>query len=252
MSIGQATDTGVLVGADPRTPPPAPTPVQSFTQEDLERARSQEKNKLHTKLEAMEAELERLKVEREKREAEEAQHRADAEAQAAAADEAARKEAEAALDVRSLLEKKEQEWDAKFRQAESDRAAAEALLRREQEYREVMDYRAQAIAANQDTIMDHLRDMVTGNTPEEIDASIAVLAAKSSAILEDAQAALTGARAAQRGTSVTGMPSGSPLDTSSGQSPYSADDIAGMSMTEYIKNRDKLLSQSRSDRGLFG
>ena len=71
--------------------------------------------------------------------------------------------------------------------------------------------------------------------------------------LDSAQAAMQSARKEMTGTRVTTPPAG-PMETNSEQRSFSAQDIASMSMEEYAKYRQRLLSPSAQGktRGLFG
>jgi len=80
---------------------------KAYTEEDLKRVREQEKSKLYPQIDSLKEELNILKKEREER-------LSQMEAEKAAAEEEARKKAESEMDVRQLLEVKEQEWAQKF------------------------------------------------------------------------------------------------------------------------------------------
>ena len=75
---------------------------KAYTEEDLKRVREQEKSKLYPQIDSLKEELNLLKKEREER-------LAQMQAEKAAAEEEARKKAESEMDVRQLLEVKEQE-----------------------------------------------------------------------------------------------------------------------------------------------
>ena len=217
-----------------------------FTEEDLNKARAQEKDKLYPQLDAFKKQIERLTAAEEAREAEIAQH-------AAEAAEAERKRLEDDMSVRDLLTQKEAEWEAKFAAAEAARAQAAALLDQEQRWQDLQAYKAERLAAEQNDIMPDLWDMVDGSTQEEIESSIARLKAKTSSILEAATSALQQNRMNMAGSRVT-SPAAGPLDTESAHKTFSPTDIAGMSMNDYAKNRAALLGQAANQRnlGMFG
>jgi hypothetical protein len=230
-------------------PSPLVTPVtteKSYTEEDLKKVREQEKSKLYPQIDSLKDELNLLKKEREER---------IAEAQAAKdlAETEARKKAESEMDVRALLETKEQEWAQKLEVERLERERAFTLLERERQYAELNEFRTRRLSEEQDNIMPELLDLISGNTPEEIEQSITGLRERSSRILESAQSAMQTARKEMKGTSVTTPPSG-PMDTNSDQQQFTADQIAAMSVTEYAKYRGKLLGKAASDRGkgIFG
>jgi hypothetical protein len=253
-TVGSYSTGGVLVGTDAPQyvpAPPAHVSAQQFSSDDLARAREQEKSKLYPQLAELKAEVDRLKAERDAQVALEQEHRQLAEVSAAAAAEDARKKAEAEMDLRQLLDSKNNEWEQRFADLQKERERQDALLQKEQQLRELVTYREQAKAAAVDTIAPQLLDLVDGNSFAEIDSSIARLQEKSALILEEVRAATSGARAAQVGVRPYGGPADVQLETYTEHALEPAD-IANMSMSEYMKHRDKLLTQTRSDRGLFG
>jgi hypothetical protein len=228
-------------------PSPLVTPTEkSYTEGDLQKVREQEKSKLYPQIDSLKDELNLLKKEREERitEAQLAKDAAEAEA---------KKKAESEMDVRALLESKEQEWAQKLEVERLERERAFTLLERERQYAELNEFRSRRLSEEQDNIMPELLDLISGNNPEEIEQSITGLRERSSRILESAQSAMQTARKEMKGTSVTTPPSG-PMDTNSDQQQFTADQIAAMSVTEYAKYRGKLLGKAASDRGkgIFG
>ena len=217
-----------------------------YTEEDLARVRSQEKEKLYPQIDKLKEELEGIKRERE----EQARLKAEQEA----AEEAARKAAaEDDLDVRSLLKTKEQEWQEQLERERQERERAFALLEREKAFADLQNYRAQRLDQERESIIPELIDLVTGNTQEEVEASINGLKERSARILESAQSAMQSARKEMTGTRVT-APSAGPLETNSENRQFTAEDISSMSLNDYAKYRDKLLSPTArgKSRGLFG
>lgn len=217
-----------------------------YTEEDLARVRSQEKEKLYPQIDKLKEELEGIKRERE----EQARLKSEQEA----AEEAARKAAaEDDLDVRSLLKTKEQEWQEQLERERQERERAFALLEREKQFADLQNYRAQRLDQEREAIIPELVDLITGNTQEEVEASIAGLKERSARILESAQSAMQNARKEMTGTRVT-APSAGPLETNSENRQFTAEDISSMSMNDYAKYRERLLSPSArgKSRGLFG
>lgn len=251
--VAASTTTNVPVSTVPTTLPqvqfvqvPAATPAGKYSDEDLNRVRQQEKDKLY-------GEIERLKNEN-KSLADQAKAVADAEAAARAeAAEAARKAAEASGDIASIQEQMRAEFEARLAEEKAQREAALALLNREREFSELEAYRQQAVAAAQDDIIPDLLPMISGNTQEEIDASIARLKETSASILEGVSAAAQAQRQQMPGTRVT-APAAGPLETNPDNQTFSPEQIANMSFTDYVKNRTRLLGQAAQNRsgGLFG
>lgn len=219
---------------------------KAYSEEDLKRVREQEKSKLYPQIDSLKEELNLLKKEREERIAEAAARAAEAEAEA-------KKKAESEMDVRQLLESKEQEWAQKLEAERLERERAFTLLERERQYAELTEYRTRRLEDERDNIMPELVDLISGNTPDEIEQSITGLRERSSRILESAQSAMQNARKEMTGSRVTAPPSG-PMDTNMEQNSFTAEQIAAMSVTEYAKYRGKLLGKSAMDRGkgIFG
>lgn len=219
---------------------------KGYTEEDLKKVREQEKSKLYPQIDSLKEELNLLKKEREERLAESERLRQEAESEA-------KRKAEAEMDTRQLLELKEKEWEEKLSVEKLERERAFSLLERERQYAELTEYRTRRIAEEQENIMPELVDLISGNTPEEIENSITGLRERSSRILDSAQQAMQSARREMTGSRVTSPPSG-PMDNNSGQQQFTAEQIASMSVTEYAKYRDTLLGKASNSRnkGIFG
>ena len=220
--------------------------AKAYTEADLQKVREQEKSKLYPQIESLKEELNVLKQDRESRLEEEARLRAEAEVEA-------KRLAEDEMDVRELLNKKEQEFEERLGAERLEREKAFALLDRERNFSELQNYRSARLEQERDNIIPELIDLITGETPEEVENSIAGLKDRSSRILESAQQALSSARREMTGSRITSPASG-PLDNNSEQKSFTAEQIAAMSVSEYAKYRGKLLGQAASERGkgLFG
>jgi DNA repair exonuclease SbcCD ATPase subunit len=226
------------------------TSSKFYTDEDLAKVRSQEKDKLYPQIDKLKEEVENLKKEKQE------------EAARKAADEAAKMAAESAkqqaqledeLDAKSLIKVKEQEWSEQLERERTERERAFALLERERDFANLQSYKQTKLEQERDNIMPELLDLVSGNTAEEVDASIESLKERSARILESAQSAMQNARKEMTGTRATLPPAG-PLETNTEQRNFTAQDIASMSMNEYAKYRDKLMSDTArgKSKGLFG
>jgi hypothetical protein len=217
-----------------------------YTDEDLSKVRTQEKDKLYPQIDALKSELAEIKRQREE---ELAAKRAEEEARVAEE----RTKAEADMDVRDLLKQKENEWQEQLERERQERERAFAELDRERQYSELTSYRQQLLEAERDNIIPELLDLVSGNTPEEVSASIEGLKERSARILDSAQAAMQNARKEMTGSRVTAPPTG-PLDINSEQRTLTAQEIAAMPMNEYAQYRQRLLSDKARGRGqgLFG
>jgi len=232
---------------------PAPTPgktvassqfveQKTYTEEDLNRVREVEKSKLYDTIESLKGEVTLLSKDREERLAESDRLRKEAE-------EEARKKAEAELSTRELLDLKEKEWQAQLEEVRKENALNLALVERERQYAALTEYRNRRVQEEQDNIIPELLDLISGNTPEEIEQSITGLRDRSSKILDSAQSALQNARREMVGTKPTLPPT---MENNSGQQQFTADQIAAMSVTEYAKVRDSLGMGRGADKGIFG
>lgn len=267
MSKNNATPTTVpaeptvVIGQDdpvnqlPLTVPAEETsPVgKTFTVEDIERAREQEKQKLYPQMTRMEEELSRLAKEREEREAREA---AAEEARRKAAEEAVARqkaEQEEEMSAKDLLRQKEAEWQAQLDAERNERERAFALLQREQEFQALQEKRQAILAREQENIVPELLDLIQGNTPDELEQSAATLRERSARIFESVTQASQQARQQMPGTRIT-VPASGPLDNDPDYISNNPGDIANMSMADYAKNRQKLLGSASTNRGqgLFG
>ena len=216
---------------------------KGYTEEDLKRVREQEKSKLYPQIDSLKEELNVLKKEREERIAAAEAAKAEAEAEA-------KRKAEAEMDTRSLLEQKEKEWEKKLEAERLERERAFLLLERERQYAELTGYRTRRLEEERENIIPELVDLISGNTPDEIEQSIASLRDRSSKILESAQQAIQVNRREMTGTKPTLPPT---MENNSDQQQFTAEQLAAMSVTEYAKVRNKLLpGATKVDRGIFG
>ena len=204
-------------------------------------------------MEKMQEELANLK----KKAEEEALSRADKEAKRAAKEaerEAKQKDKEEKeLSFKELLSKKEQEFESRIEAERLERERAFALLDTERKFQDLMNYRAQRIEEERDSIVPQLIDLVNGSSQEDIEQSIETLKAKSAGIMQDVQQATMNAKQSMAGTRITAPASG-PLDNDSEHNPLTIDPSKGISMDDYIKNRHKYLGAAANNRGqgLFG
>ena len=222
---------------------------QFYTEEDLAKVRSQEKDKLYPMIDQLKDEVALLKKEREEQAARMAAEQAELEAARAAKQ---KEEQEADLEVRDLIKVKEQEWQEQLERERQERERAFALLEQERAFTDLQNYRAR-VEQERENIMPELLDLIAGNTREEIDASLEGLKERSARILESAQAAMQATRRDMTGTRATLPPAG-PLENNTSQRQFTAQEIAAMSVQEYAQYRDKLMSpQARGvQTGLFG
>lgn len=256
------SETNTEVVGDPATNAPLVTPELTseetsipaqFTAEDIARARAQEKDKVYSTMEKMKEELASLKKDREEREAVEAERKAQRAARDAENAKKKKEEEEAELGFKELLQKKDEEFNAKLEAERQAREQALALLEREREFQELQAYRSQRLEQERENIIPELIDLIQGNTADEVESSIAALKEKSSRIFDSVATASQQTRKEMVGARIT-APANGPLDNDSDQISVSSDDLRNMSMADYAKNRAKLLGSTGTNRGqgLFG
>jgi vacuolar-type H+-ATPase subunit I/STV1 len=234
-------------------PAPVENPQARFTEADLQKVREQEKSKVYAELEKSRQEAEALRKEKEEREAKDAERREARRQREAEAEAERKRKEEEEMDTRALLARKEQEWQDQLADERAQREQAFALLEKEREYQQLQQYKNSLIEANRDNIVPELIDLISGNTPDELNHSVAVLTEKSNKIFEAAAAATQSARQALPGTRVTAPASG-PLDTNSDQQIATPEGLRDLSLADYAKNRERLLGAAATNRGqgLFG
>ena len=270
MSDNGNTGTGFIVGAEPANPRLAndwPTqnaaqamsqpamivtdgnnqqPVgRIFTEEDINKARQQEKDKLYPRIEEMGQQLKSLQQEREA----EAQAR---KAEADAAMQSQKEKEESELSVRALLSKKEQEWNERFQSIEQLREQDRAVFEMEKRLAETENYRLARVQQEGEFILPELHDLVKGNDFNQIDASIEEMKARTNAIMGNVSAVVSQQQqqpTVYRGASPTAPPVG-PMEQLSTTQRLTPDDIRSMDIETYKKYRDTLLaSASQQYRG---
>ena len=220
-----------------------------YTEEDLAKVRAQEKSKLYPEIDNLKEEVAALKKEKEEKAARKAAKEA-----AEAADKDAKQKAklEEDLDAKELIKLKEAEWQEQLERERSERERAFALLEQERNFAELSSYKQNRLEQERENIIPELLDLVGGNSPEEVDASLEGLKERSARILESAQSAMQNARKEMTGTRATLPPAG-PLEMNTESRQFTAQDIASMSVNEYAKYRDKLLGDGArgKSRGMF-
>ena len=231
-----------------------------FTEDEVQKIRQQEKDKLYgrleesqTRLKTMEEQLSLLSKEREDA-IKQAEDRTKAESELirqreleemSAKDLLLRKEDE----FNARINQAEREWSEKFQNLEQDRQAQAALLDKERALQALESYRQRRLNEEQEFIIPELLDLVTGSSEDDIENSIALLRARSGAIIESIQQASQSQMPRLKGAPVTAPPTG-PLENNTEYQTMTAEDIRNMPMDQYAKMRERLL-QARPVRGRF-
>ena len=247
----EIVDTAFAVGTEEAAA------ARTFTEDDVEKIRQQEKDKLYKRLEDSDGRVKALEEQLTTLSTESDETRAEAARLAKAESDALRRREEEELSAKELITLRETEfdeklkvveteWEGRLAKIEEERASQEAMLEKERRYRELETYLGRRMAEEEEFIIPELRDLASGTTEEEIDNSIAILKDRSSAILESIQQ--TAQPSGLRGASITAPPVG-PMETQAEHQTLSAEDIRNMPMEQYMQMRDRLLkarpSQSR-------
>jgi hypothetical protein len=204
MSNDNVSDTGsgIIVGVEPAQPrraadwqggnpaqqvsqpqpqqqaPQEQRPAYRWTDEDLEAARVQEKEKLYGRLNDVQSQIQSLQEERE-------QERAERERLAQEAEAARQAREEQEMGVRELLEKRDREFREALEERDRRYEADRQIYEKERQLAEAEIYRRDRIEQEANDILPELRDFVGGNSPEEIDRSIEAIKQRTAMIVQN-------------------------------------------------------------------
>jgi hypothetical protein len=252
---------------DPQNPTP---PTGYFSQADVDeaikqakqQARTEERDKLYPQIDANKTRFDELTSQ--------IKTLTDAESERAKEAEKARLAAEKARQAKEDAEKSAQDLvkdsEARFQQQLKDMQTAQdtrlaeiaqqqqlqqAVFEKEREMSALQMYIRDRVEAERENIAPELLDFITGDTKEEVDASIQVVKDKTAAIVEGMRQAGIAQRASMPGTAPSaGATSIVPgLDTGQGQA-ISAEDIKGMGMKEFAALRQRM-GMGNAGQGIF-
>lgn len=217
-------------------------PAYRWTDEDLESARKQEKDKLYGRIEDVQTQLKTLAEEREAEKAEKQRLAEEAEALRKAKE-------ENEMDLRTLMEKRDAEWKAQIESMTARYDADREVFNKERQLQEAELYRRDRIAQEAEFILPELRDFIVGSTPDEIDASIEAMRARTEAIVANFVAAEPPPVPFQSrmGAAPTVPPVG-PMEQLPSYESLTPEDIKGMDMDTYKKYRNQLLQATSPPR----
>ena len=245
VPYGAQPGNGVIIvpGSAP-TSTSAPQGYQRmFTAEDLEAVRREEKEKLYGRIDTMDQELKDLRREREARET---VQREQQEADQAAARVAEEQE----MTFRELLARRDAEWTERFGRLEQERDRDRAVFEQERRLNDLGEYRRNRLEQTAGEIAPQLRDLVSGSSEVEIDASITRMIQKTQEIMAEIAGALPQIPSPPPPGVSAAAPSVGPLEQVQTTRTFSPDDIRHMDMDTYRKYRDGLLHEaSRQYRG---
>jgi hypothetical protein len=223
-----------------------------YSEEDLVKARQQEKDKLYRRIETMQEQVKSLESQSKARaEAEEAAQR-EQQRQAEEAAKLAEQQQEAEMSAKELLEKREAEWQTQLNQVQQQVEAERALREKEAQFSQLMEFRNQTIQQFSDRVAPELLDLIQGETPEAIQQAAEDMAARTQRILAQTQEAMQNQRQQTPTTRVSLPASG---ENSGSYQSFTAEEISAMSVSEFAKHRQRLLGQGADgpkNRGLFG
>lgn len=253
----------VVIPADPPAPPQRVDMNDPAIRAAVEQARKEEKDKLYATLEEEKARTAALEQRMEAFGADLTARQQAEEAAKAAAAKAEEEKRQAELSFGEKLQEFQVQQDAKIQGLEQQITQSQALLAKEAEYTQLLQYRSAALQNENPegpgrglgpAILPQLRELVSGNTVEEIESSISALAERSGSILADVAQATSGQLTQSRGVGVTAPPVG-PMENNSGYQTMSLEELQGMDMTQYGQLRERLLgaaSRPQQNKGLFG
>jgi hypothetical protein len=272
IALHRSISGGMKMELDPAAPavpadtitvnvPPAPAaPSQGWNEEDflkspavaalLAKVRKEEKDKLYPEIEGLKTQVTELSASKQ--------------AEVAAAAEQARKDAEEAArkhfeesTAKDLLAQTRAEFEDKLAALQRERDEERALREKESQFNSLRDYTQSKVkeALDGNLIAPELAGLVTGNSVEEVDASLAQMRATTEALVANMQQAVqqVPAAPAPRGVSATGYAAGNgPMEQIGGTRTLSPADIANMPMSDYAKLRSQLgVARESANRGLF-
>ena len=261
---GGSIDTLPLPGAPApgstvTIPAPVPTPPAPsgnvFTAEQLAdalaKARKEEKDKLYPELEGTRNNLKTLQDEVAKiTQARDVAAAAEQKALEDALAEAKAK-ADAEASAKDLLAQQKAEFEERFSRLDTEREQERAVFAKEKAFNELQQYIQRRVTEESQSIAPELVPFITGNTVEEVEASIATTKTATENIVKSLRDATITARSQQNGVSPT-LPATGPLDNQPGTLTFTAEELKNMSMAEYAKYRNALLpSASPANRGMF-
>jgi alanyl-tRNA synthetase len=227
-------------------------PSQYFTADQLEAARTEERNKLYATQERLKEQAKNLEDTVAQLTADKDARDKDAADKLAAAKADAKKASDAKLTAEELITARDAEWKAEKDKFQAQMDLDRAIMQKEHARLTLAAYAQRRVAEEiaADTIAPQLVDYIDGTSEEEIEQSIATAKTKTESILESVtnQAPRTGTP----GVSPTGFGPSGPLDNLTGQRQFSAEDIQNMSMAEYAKLRGPLGTGRNSNSGMFG
>lgn len=275
-----------ILADDGQNPFVVPAPAQTFTAEDVERIRSEEKTKLYGANERLQQTIDELKGQvGNLTAAEQARLDAAQAEQARLAEEAKQAELDAMKPndrLEAQLAEQSAQWQSQLANLTESLETERALRQKDQQFNELREYIQSQVAAHTQgpdaDIAPEVAEWIGGNSKEEVDANITRAQATTKAILDQIQQTqqpqidpATGQPVPQVVQDLQQIvPPQSPptfagsrawsgpanLDPAGvGTQVLTAEQIANMPMAEYAQKRKTLIgaaASSQSNRGMFG
>src|SRR5438477_5461654 len=204
---------------------PAPTPAafqhratgeRTFTADDIAKARKEEKDKLYGDMTSLKEQFAQAQKTLQEIQDQKAAELAEAQRKQDEKDAQLQAKREEEMSAKALLESKLKEtndtWESRFTQLQQEREQERALLAKEREYNDLVDYRNSQLQSNANDIAPQFHDFIVGNDKEQIDNAIARAKAATQSIAEEVAQAARQQQVQQRGVSPTGYTSMGPLD----------------------------------------
>lgn len=220
---------------------------EPLTAERLEQllngVRTEEKNKLYPLLEEQKSTIQTLQEQISVLTQEREQRLAAEQSAQQQAEEAARLKAEEEMSARELIAQRDQEWQSRFAALQVDRDREAALRQKEQEFASLVEYRHRRLQEEGDGIGPWFADYVGGNSKEEIDASIELAKQKSAAMMAELAQDMSRQQPPPRPVPFTaGPPTDLAASVGQQQRQFSPQEIQEMSMEDFAKYRNQMLS----------
>lgn len=243
-----------LPGTGTGNPQPGGT-NRFYTQEELdaerERVRQQERDKLYPQISKSDERWTALNDElKDLRKSQKASEKLETD-RVAAIEAEKKRAAEAEMSAKDLIDRRQAEFDARMAQFQAEQDLKIAILEKQNEATALQAYIQRRINEEQDNIAPELLEFIAGNTPEDVEASIAKVKATTTSIAENMRSAGVRQRAGMPGVAPAAGTNGfGPLDQP-GSRELSAEDVKGMGMQEFAALRAKLGMAGSNNQGLF-
>ena len=246
MTIQPETQLPVQPGTQVQDPIVTP---RYFTEDEVNRIRQQEKDKLYERLTKQQEQLDTFNSTIAELKSAEDARKAEVTRQQQAAEEARRRADEEKMSAQELIAAREAEFARQLEQQRLEMDNKIALWQKEQEFLNQKAYIQRRVSEEvmAGTIIPDLAEYITGETEAEVEAAIEKAKVKTDSIVKGAQ---TLTAPVPPGVSSTGSPG--LMNLPSGPRQYSRDDIANMSMSEYAAYRKQQgIDRRGNGQGLF-